>query len=145
MRRDHGSRKFLIFSLLDRREGNLSWKKKHQNETNWSLKKYKKLFISKILSLVRAVCTSILSTNWKNNTTFTVSTIQTMKKLNNPTTTSFAGLFLIVVRFNLLEWWHSHKNKETFYPFFFLWEIFIFATVMIVHKFGDLNFSIHPI
>ena len=53
-----------------------------------------------------------------NNTIFTVSKIQTMKKLNNPMTTLFTELFLTIVRFNLLEQWHSHKNKETFYPFF---------------------------
>ena len=53
---------------------------------------------------VSAACTAILSSNWKNNSnTLTVSKIQTKRKLNNPTTTSFAGLFLIVVRFNLLE------------------------------------------
>ena len=34
------------------------------------------------------------------------------------------GLSLIVARFNLLECWHSHKNYETFYPFFFLSENF---------------------
>ena len=38
-----------------------------------------------------------------NNTIFTVPKIQAMRKLNNPTTTSFAGLFLTVVRFNLLQ------------------------------------------
>ena len=52
-----------------------------------------------------------------------------MRKLNNPTTTLFAGLFLTVVRFNLLMSYHINKetikieneeNKETFYPFFFL-------------------------
>ena len=38
-----------------------------------------------------------------NNTISTISKIQTMKILNNPTTTSLAVLFLTVVRFNLLE------------------------------------------
>ena len=55
-----------------------------------------------------------------NNTISTISKIQTMKILNNPTTTSLAVLFLTVVRFNLLEWQHSHGNKETFCPFLFL-------------------------
>ena len=54
-----------------------------------------------------------------------VSEIQTMRKLNNPITTSFAGPFL--------------------YPIFFLYETFIFVTMIIAHKFGDLNFSIHPV
>ena len=38
-----------------------------------------------------------------NNTLLTVSEIKTMRKLNNPTTTSFALPFLTVDRFNLLE------------------------------------------
>ena len=53
---------------------------------------------------LRAACTAILSLNLKNNNTmFTISKTQAMRKLNNPTTTSFAGLFFTVVRFNLLE------------------------------------------
>ena len=38
-----------------------------------------------------------------NNTLLPVSEIETMRKLNNLTTTSFALPFLTVVRFNLLE------------------------------------------
>ena len=37
------------------------------------------------------------------NTILMVSKIQTMRKLSNTTTTSFAGLSLTIVRFNLLE------------------------------------------
>ena len=59
---------------------------------------------------LHAACTAILCSNWKNNTIFMVSKIQTMIKLNNPSTTTFARLFLTVVRFNLLEWWYSHKK-----------------------------------
>ena len=62
------------------------------------LKKYQKLFTSHIFFFVS---TAILSSN---NNILTVSEIQTMRKINNPTTNPFAGLFLIVVKFNLLEW-----------------------------------------
>ena len=34
-----------------------------------------------------------------------------MSKLNNPTTTSFVGLFLTVIRFNLLK--SKHINNKT--------------------------------
>ena len=64
-----------------------------------------------------------------NNTIFTVPKIQAMRKLNNPTTTSFTGLFLTVVRFNLLQWLHSHKNKETFNSFFFVMKCFSYCYV----------------
>ena len=39
----------------------------------------------------------------RNNNIFMISKIQTMRKLNNPTITPFAVLFLTLVRFNLLE------------------------------------------
>ena len=77
-----------------------------------------------------------------------------MRKHNNLTTTLFAGLFLTVVRFNLLKSQHINKetikiknkeNKETFYPFFFFKRpFFIFVTMMILYKFGNLNFIVHP-
>ena len=51
-----------------------------------------------------AACTAILSLNWKNNIFFI---------------TLCAGVSLTVVKFKLLEWYHSHINKETFYHFFF--------------------------
>ena len=79
-----------------------------------------------------------------------VSKIQTVRKLNNPTTNSFAGLFLTIVKFNLLKPKHINKetikteNKETFYPFFKKLFI-IFATMMILYKFGNLNLIIHSI
>ena len=82
--------------------------------------KWKKLFTSQIFFFVSAASTSILSSTWKNNIILIVSKIQTMRKLNNPTKASFTGLFLTIVWFKLLKWWHSHKNKETFYPFFFI-------------------------
>ena len=59
---------------------------------------------------------------------FTVFKIQVMRNRNNLATTSFAGLFLTIVRFNLLEWWHSHKNEET-YPFFFLEETSLYRNI----------------
>ena len=48
--------------------------------------------------------------------------IQAVEKLNNSTTTAalFAWLFLTVVKFKLFERLHSHKNKETLYPFSFI-------------------------
>ena len=126
----HVKWKILTFSLLNH------WKMAfpYLNEklallektSKWNqlfLKKYQKLFISLIFFFVSAPCAAILSSNWKkknNNTISTISKIQTMKILNNPTTTSLAVLFLTVVRFNLLEWQHSHGNKETFCPFLFL-------------------------
>lgn len=48
-------------------------------------------------------CKVILSSNWKNNTILTLSEIQTMRKLSKPTTILLAGLFLTVVKFNLLK------------------------------------------
>ena len=69
------------------------------------IKKGQKMYTSHIFFFVRGACTAILSLSWKNNNTiFTVSGIQTIRKLNNPTTILFAGLILIVVRFNLLRW-----------------------------------------
>ena len=58
-----------------------------------------RLFTLPIFFFVNAAFTAILSLNWKNNyTILTVSKIQRMRKLNTTTTTSFAGIFLTVVR-----------------------------------------------
>ena len=57
------------------------------------LKKVSKVVHFTDFFLCAAVYTAILSLNWKNsNTMFTVSKIQAVRKLNNPTTTSFVGL-----------------------------------------------------
>ena len=56
-----------------------------------------------------------------------------MRKFSNPTTTSIAVLFPTVVRFNLLEFWHSHKNKP-FTISFFKKPYFIFVATMIVYS-----------
>ena len=59
--------------------------------------------VAQMFYLLCEVCTAILSLNSRNNNyIFTVSEIQT-RKLNNPTTISFAGVSLTMVRFNLLE------------------------------------------
>ena len=58
------------------KEGNCSWK---NIKKIILLKKYQKLFTSQILFFMRAVCTAILSMNWKNNNTmFMVFQIQPM-------------------------------------------------------------------
>ena len=91
--------------------------RKNQNEIRSSWR----LFSAQIFFFIHAACTAMLSLNGKNNNTiFTVSKNQAMRKLNNQTTTSFVGLFLTIGRFNWFEWLHSHKNKETFYLFFYL-------------------------
>ena len=126
----HVKWKILTFSLLNH------WKMAfpYLNEklallektSKWNqlfLKKYQKLFISLIFFLVSASCAAILSSNWKKKTIIPYQRYPKFKQwkyFNNPTTTSLAVLFLTVVRFNLLEWQHSHGNKETFYPFLFL-------------------------
>ena len=82
-----------------KKEANSSWKYIKRKLT---LKKYQKLFTLQNFFFVLVACTAILSSNWKsNNTTFSVFKIQPMRKR---TTSSFSGLFLTVVRFNLLEW-----------------------------------------
>ena len=86
-----------------------------------------------VLKFQITLCKAILSSNWKNNTILTVSKIQNlkiqaMKKLNNPSTTLLAGLFLAVDWFNLPEWWQSHKNKKNLLPFlFYLRNLFHFC------------------
>ena len=128
MRYDHGWQKFWLLSILHHwkmaflhLKGKLTLLEK-TSKWNWLFfKKYQKLFASQISSSCVQHVQPFWVQNWKkNNTIFTVSEIQTMRKLNNPTTTTITGFFLVVFRFNLLEWWHSHKNKETLYPFFFL-------------------------
>ena len=75
------------------------------------LKKYQKLFTSQNFFFMCAVCTMILILNLKNNNIFTVSKIQTMRKLNNPTTTPIAGFFLPQLDSPCLN--DSIVNKET--------------------------------
>ena len=88
----HSKGNFSLVSLL-----------KHQNEKLF-LKKFQNLFNSHIFFFMHAACTAILSLNWKNNNTiFAASKIQTIRKLNNPTTTLITGLFLAIVRFNWLK------------------------------------------
>ena len=58
---------------------------------------HQKLFTSQIVFFMSASCGAILSLNWKNNTILLVSKIQTMRKLNDPTATSFR-VFQIAVR-----------------------------------------------
>ena len=73
-----------------------------------------------------------------------VSKIHTMRKLSNPTTTSFAGLFLTIVRFNLFSIIIKIRKPFTLSSFFKKY-FFIFVSMMIVYKFGNLNFTIYPI
>ena len=81
---------------------------------------FQKSFTSQIFFFVCAAFTAILSWNSKNyNTIFTVSKIQTIRKLN-PTTTSFAGLFLTVVRLTCLNDNIIVKIKKPFTLSFFL-------------------------
>ena len=70
-----------------------------------------------------------------------------MRKLNYPSTTSFAGFFLIVViDSTCLNDSILIKIKKPFtVSFFFKKPSFLFVTMMIVNRFGDLNFSIYPI
>ena len=101
-----------------KREANSSW----QNiEVKFTLHKKvwkEKLFPSQIFFSCVQYVQAFWVQNWKNNSTiFMVSEIQAVRKLNNPTTTSFAGFFLTIVRSNLLEWWHSHKKRNL--PFLF--------------------------
>ena len=110
MRCDHGWQKCWLFSLLD-----------HQKKAFLHLSGKLTLLIkvSKAVHftdfLVHAVYTAILSSIWKNNNTiFTISKIQTMRKLNNLTTTLFVWFFLTIVRFSLLEWWHLLQNLLPF-------------------------------
>ena len=105
--------KFWLFSLLDLQEMAFlheKWSslflKKLPNEINSSLKSRSTISHSlHIFFFVHAPCTTISSSNWKNNNTILmVSKIHTTRKLNNPTTTLFTGLFLTILRYNLLEW-----------------------------------------
>ena len=74
-----------------------------------------------------------------------VSKIQTMRKFN-PTTALFVGPFFIpwldLTCFNDSI---VVKIKKPFTFSFFKKRFFIFVTMMILYKFGDLNFSIYPI
>ena len=79
------------------------------------------LLSSQIFFFLRAACKDILSSKWKNNNIYTVSKIQTVRKLNNPTTTLFGALSLTVVRFNFLNDSIVIKIKKPFtISFFFL-------------------------
>ena len=67
-------------------------------------KKHQILFTSQIFLLCECSTYSHFQFKFKkNNTILKVSKIQSMRKLNDPTTTLLAGLFLTVVRFNLIE------------------------------------------
>ena len=130
----HGNRKiFWFFSLLD------CWK------MTFPYLKGKLTLLAKTSKFtdfffVSAACTAILSSNWKNNNTIvTVSKIQTMRKLSNPSTTSLPGSFLSYLDSTCLNDSIVIKIKEPFTPFFFK-KPFCFVTMMIVCKFGDLNF-----
>ena len=72
---------------------------------------------------------------------FTVSKTQTMRKRNNLTTLSS---FLLQLDSTCLNYSIVLKIKKPFTFFFFKKPFFIFVNVMIVYKFGSLNFSIHP-
>ena len=76
--------------------------KKYQNEIN-HIKKVSKVIQFTDFFFVRAASTVIWNLNRKIITMFIKSKIQAMRKLNNPTTTLFAGPFLTIVRFNLLK------------------------------------------
>ena len=107
----HSKGNFWLVSLLERWE--MAFLHLQQKQTllektsKWNklfLKKCQKLFNSHIFFFMHAACTAILSLNWKNNNTiFAASKIQTIRKLNNPTTTLITGLFLAIVRFNWLK------------------------------------------
>ena len=84
-------------------EGKLTFLEKQQNEINSSKKKCQKLSTSNIFFFAAPVQPFWVRIE-KKQTIFTVSKIQTMRKLNNLTTTSLTGLFFTVVRFTLLEW-----------------------------------------
>ena len=69
-----------------------------------------------------------------------------MRKLNNPTTILFAGSFLPYLDSTCLHDSIVTKiKKPSTLSFFFKKPFFIFVTMMIVYRFGDLNFSIHLI
>ena len=107
----HSKRKFWLVSLLERWEmASLHLQQKQtllEKTSKWNklfLKKYQKLFNSHIFFFMHVACTAILSLNWKNNNTiFAASKIQTIRKLNDPTTTLIRGVFLVIVRFNWLK------------------------------------------
>ena len=89
----HSKGNFSLVSLL-----------KHQNEKLF-LKKFQNLFNSHIFSS----CMQLVQPFWVwiekiiIPTIFAASKIQTIRKLNNPTTTLITGLFLAIVRFNWLK------------------------------------------
>ena len=82
--------------------------------SSWKHIKMKLTLLRKVLKVVPFthfffLCMSSVYSHFEfeltnNGTIFTVSEIQTMRKLYNLTTTSFTGLSLIIIRFNLLEW-----------------------------------------